>query len=94
MDIHMLNEFLTQILQVIIAIDILGVIAWFVLGARRKASESVEETPVSAVEPVRAPTAWQKLTGKRQPIPATEPGIDQAFGQLRRVLDSYGNSLA
>ena len=92
----MLNEFLTQLLQVIIALDVVGVIAWFILGARRRSEASTATvTPATTAVQADTPSAWQKLTGRRPaPVAARTGGIDQAFGQLRRVLDSYSNGLA
>ncbi len=92
----MLNEFLTHTLQVIIVLDVAGVIAWFVLAARRRNREASVCGPAEAVA---APTTlWGKLTGAA--VPATQTvardsgsSLDQSLSQLRRVLESYRYSL-
>ena len=97
----MLNEFLTHILQVIIVLDVLGLVAYFVLCARRsRMPEAVAAVPAPAPTPAAsrmAPTLWTKLTRSRrlQPAPTRPaPSMDGALCQLRRVLDSYRSSLA
>ena len=94
----MLNEFLTNTLKIIIVLDVLGVVAWFVLAARRPSHKTVMSSPttMTVVSPV---TLWGKLTGsthRLQSAPAQRVGqsLDDSLGQLRRVLDSYRSSLA
>lgn len=93
----MLNDFLTHTLQVIIILDVVGVIAWFVLAARRDRSTSAElPAPSMAVDESLVETsAWQRLTGRpARAAAAPQTGMDDALGQLRQVLDSYRSSLA
>ena len=95
--LNMLNAFLTDMLQVVIVLDILGVVAWFVLSARRAphAADATEQVALTASPKV---TLWSKLTGSRrqmQPAAYAQSGgnLDDALGQLRRVLESYRTSL-
>lgn len=93
----MLNEFLSHMLQVIIVLDVVGIVAWFVLKAKRSPQKAVavdHEMP----GPAAKMTLWSKLTGSRQqlqPARAQAKGksLDDALGQLRRVLESYRGSL-
>ena len=82
----MMDQFLTTILQVVIAIDIIGAIAYFVLGGFK--SKDGEKN--IALEP---PTAsfWSRFLRRRQKalVPATESDFDK----LRRVLYSYEEGL-
>ncbi len=94
----MLNEFLTSTLQIVIVLDVLGVVAWYVLAAWRASPKTVMSSPttMSVASPV---TLWGKLTGSTHPLqsaPAQRVGqsLDDSLGQLRRVLDSYRSSLA
>ncbi len=96
----MLNEFLTHILQVIIVLDVAGVIAWFVLASRRRRSQpAMGATDVATVAgPTTSASLWSKLTGPGRtaelaPARAGAGNINDALQQLRRVLDSYRCSL-
>lgn len=96
----MLNEFLTNTLQVIIVLDVAGVIAWFVLAARRRNREAAPTMAVNAATVGTPETSlWGKLTGatgSAQPVVARTSGssLDQSLHQLRRVLESYRCSLS
>lgn len=94
----MLNEFLTSTLQVVILLDVLGLVAWFVLAARRgahKTATSSEATLRAASEG----TLWSKLTGSRHRLQAGTTvrrvgrSLDDSLAQLRSVLESYRTSL-
>jgi|TARA_B110000263_G_scaffold52188_1_gene43677 hypothetical protein len=98
----MLNEFLTHILQVVIVLDVAGVIAWFVLAARRRSTETasaVQMVGVSQQQPSGVQQSlWGKLTHsapKMQTATAQRSAgsLDESLGQLRRVLDGYGSNL-
>ena len=82
----MMDQFLTTILQVVIAIDIIGAIAYFVLGGLK--SKDGEKNMA-----LEAPTAsfWSRLLRRRQkaPVLATESDFDK----LHRVLYSYEEGL-
>jgi hypothetical protein len=103
----MFNEFLTSTLQVVLVLDVVGVIAYFVLSAARSrtpAPEAAEPASPSPAREQRANPLWHKLIGPRKAAQAAppqaamasirEPSLDSALGQLRRVLDSYRTSLA
>ena len=53
----MFNEFLTTTLQVVIALNVAGLIAYFCLGSRRRPTPTMAET--ITVEP--RPSLWNKL---------------------------------
>ena len=62
----MLNEFLTHMLQVIIVLDVVGLVAYFVLRARRSRDEEIASTTAPA--PVMSRAA--PLCGPSSPAPA------------------------
>jgi len=89
----MFDNFLTSILQVVIVIDILGAIAYFVLGGlkrkKRLALEVSGKESAPEIVPLRQPF-WKRLSLRQpRPVPATEGDFDQ----LRRVLYSYQEGL-
>ncbi|HJP33375.1 MAG TPA: hypothetical protein QGF95_22735 [Candidatus Latescibacteria bacterium] len=53
----MLNEFLTSTLQIVIVLDVAGVIAWFVLAARRAPAKMAPAVAMTAASPDQ-PTLW------------------------------------
>ena len=97
----MLNDFLTHTLQVVILLDVIGIIAWFVLAARRSPEKEAPLTEV-AVTTVNTEThkesLWGKLTGSGRSLQVARAkprqSLDEAFRQLRRVFDDYGRGLA
>ncbi len=96
----MLNEFLTNTLQVIIVLDVVGVIAWFVLLSRRSPhKDSTHQVAHATAVSAPSETLWGKLTGagrQMQPARVRDNGgsMDDALGQLQRVLESYRCSLS
>ncbi|HIG17583.1 MAG TPA: hypothetical protein EYQ31_10020 [Candidatus Handelsmanbacteria bacterium] len=68
----MLNEFLTHTLQIVIVLDVVRVIAWFVLAARRSPQKEADLTTVSVAMAPRQ-TLWGKLTGSGQSLQAVLP---------------------
>ncbi|MBI2505064.1 MAG: hypothetical protein HYW07_17745 [Candidatus Latescibacteria bacterium] len=86
----MMDHFLNSLLQVVIVLDVLGLLAYFALGSLRAKKK---------LAPIQAPAApgfWARL---RQRIPATAMGqrsedLDAALGNLKRVLYSYQQGLA
>ena len=104
----MFNEFLTQTLQVILVLDVVGVVAYFVMSARKRAHKPVFSGDFRS-EPVAAHVSghgslWHKLVPPHRASPALcpnqtlsaiqRPTLESSLGQLRRVLDSYRTSLA
>ena len=79
----MLDHFLTSVLQLVIVIDILGVIAYFVLGGLKRGTTQ----PTASGSPF-----WDRLPWRRPR--AVAPATDGDFSQLRRVLYSYQEGLA
>ena len=80
----MLDQFLTTILHVVIVVDILGVIAYFVVGGLRT-------SPQQEIKPRRTLSVLGWLPWRRpQVVPATE----SEFSKLKRVLYSYKEGLA
>lgn len=96
----MLNEFLSHTLQAVIAIDLVGIVAYFILtGTRRRRPDPVRAAPLPAP---RDPSLWHRLVrtdrqracGPKAASPVADSSLDSAFGQLRRVLDGFGSGLA
>ena len=80
----MFDSFLTSILQIIIVVDILAVVAYFVLGGfKRKGSAKI------------ASPATPKFRFNKKARPATlASNLPDAFGDLKRVLYSFERGLA
>ncbi|HCV23633.1 MAG: hypothetical protein CME13_23295 [Gemmatimonadetes bacterium] len=98
----MFNEFLTTTLQVVIALNVAGLIAYFCLGSRRRPTPTAVEAPGLASS--ADASLWTKLIQPCKKVVETRrpavllasgraPSLDSALGQLRRVLDGYGASL-
>ena len=83
----MLDHFLTSLLQLIIVVDILGAIAYFVLGALKPKprKETVSLHPGESI--------WARLPWLHRPRPVVQAS-DTDFDQLRRILFSYQEGLA
>ena len=79
----MLDQFLTSVLQLVIVVDIIGVIAYFVLGGLKRRSAPSAPSGTSLLD--RLP--WRRPR-------AVVPASDTDFSQLRRVLFSYQEGLA
>lgn len=102
----MFDYFLTSILQIVIVVDILGAIAYFVLGGlkqkRRQALQAVLNEQTVEIVPLRKslrerfassnPFAFLKRCSWIQPRSATANQGD--FDQLRRILYSFQEGLA
>lgn len=81
----MLDHFLSNLLQIVIVIDVLGAIAYFALGALRKKKRG----PV-AIE-IKGPSLWQRIFARQQPQTVA---TDKDFAQLHRVLYGFQDGLA
>ena len=86
----MMDHFLNSLLQIVLVHDVLGLLAYFVLGSLR-----AKKKPASVQVPSE-PGFWARL---RQRFPATaaeQPSedLDAALGNLKRVLYSYQQGLA
>ena len=88
----MLDRFLTSVLEVIIVLDLLGIIAYFVLGGLRSKNSAAERT---AKDPSsKAPPFWQRLPWRRsQPVGETMP-LPDATQSFSRVLYSFEQGLS
>ena len=92
------NDFLTSTLQVVIVLDVLGLVAWFVLAARRPAQKTAIFSEAT-LTPASEGTLWRKLTGPRHQLTAGTrvqrigQSLDDSLAQLRSVLESYRTSL-
>ncbi len=92
------NDFLTSTLQVVIVLDVLGLVAWFVLAARRPAQKTATFSEATLI-PASEGTLWSKLTGPRHQLRAGTrvqrigQSLDDSLAQLRSVLESYRTSL-
>jgi len=90
----MFDHFLTSILQVVIVLDVLGAITYFVLGGlKRRDRKALEKAPAPLalqVEPLQKPF-WKRFFWRQpHPVPATEGD----FTQLQRILYSFREGLA
>ena len=73
----MFEHFLTDLLKIVVALDVLGVVAYFLLGAFGKKS-GVEPRDLSLAEPV---------TSSPSPLVGLSPSVEAGrFGQLRSRL--------
>ena len=82
----MLDHFLNYLLLIVIVIDVLGVIAYFALGALKKKKRG--PIPID----LKGPTLWQRLFARRQK--QTVSASDKDFTQLHRVLYGFQDGLA
>lgn len=88
----MMDHFLNSLLQVVIILDVLGLLAYFVLGSLKS-----KKKPASApVQVLAEPGFWSRL---RQRLPGRVGGqggenLDAALDNLKRVLYSYQQGLA
>ena len=86
----MMDPFLNSLLQIVIILDVLGLLAYFVLGGLKRKKQIV---PVPIPAPA-GPGFWSRL---RQRLPAraeSREELDEALGNLKRVLHSYQQGLA
>ena len=82
----MLDHFLNYLLLIVIVIDVLGVIAYFALGALKKK----KRVPIPI--DLKGPTLWQRLFARQKP--QTVPATDKDFARLQRVLYGFQEGLA
>lgn len=93
----MMDQFLNSLLQIVIVLDVFGLLAYFVIGAlkRRRQGETPAPTPVFALtQPERQPGRWRRLRQRLSFHPGGHEDLDAALGNLRRVLYSYQQGLA
>ena len=82
----MFDHFLTTVLQIIIVIDVLGLIAYFVLGALRP------ETQKQNHSLPRSSSFWHRLPWRNSQAPVA--ATNSEFGKLKEILNSYRQGLA
>ena len=82
----MLDHFLNYLLLIVIAIDVLGAIGYFALGALKKKKHG--PIPID----LKGPTLWQRLFARREQ--QTINASDKDFTQLHRVLYGFQDGLA
>lgn len=85
-----MDHFLTAVLQLVIILDILGVIAYFVLGGLR--SRSRKRLPEPAPVPPSHPSLWDRLRW-RSALGESPETLAPALDNLKRVLYSYQQGL-
>ena len=87
----MLDHFLTSILQITIILDILGAIAYFVLGGFRPRTQKEVKSQTLREHRRTLGALWERLPWRlAQPVPASEIEFDQ----LKSILYSYQEGLA
>ena len=89
----MMDHFLNSLLQVVIILDVLGLLAYFVLGGLKRQKKAI---PAPVVQVPDGPGFWSRL---RQRLPVQVGGqggenLDLALDNLKRVLYSYQQGLA
>ena len=82
----MFDHFLTTVLQIIIVVDVLGLIAYFILGALRPETQK-QNLPL----PQRTPF-WNRLPWRNSQ--AQVVATSSEFGKLKQILHSYREGLA
>lgn len=88
----MMDNFLNSLLQVVIILDVLGLLAYFVLGSLKTKTKAAP-APVQVLAP---PGFWSRLR-ERLPVQMGGQGgenLDAALDNLKRVLYSYQQGLA
>lgn len=88
----MMDQFLNSLLQVVVILDVLGLLAYFVLGTLKR-QKKVVPTPIQLPA---EPGFWSRL---RERLPRRIGGaggenLDVALDNLKRVLYSYQQGLA
>jgi len=88
----MMDQFLSSLLQVVIVLDVVGLLAYFALGALKRRRKSV---PAPAPVPVVArPGWWQRVRQRLSFRPGSQEDLEASLHNLRRVLHSYQQGLA
>ncbi|MBM3280677.1 MAG: hypothetical protein FJY95_21755 [Candidatus Handelsmanbacteria bacterium] len=88
----MMDQFLSALLQIVILLDVVGLLAYFVLGALKRRRESVP-APAS-VAAVARPGWWQRVRQRLSFPPGSQEDLEASLHNLRRVLHSYKQGLA
>lgn len=88
----MMDHFLNSLLQVVIILDVLGLLAYFVLGSLKSKKKALP----APVQVPAGPGFWSRL---RERLPAWAGGqggenLEDALDNLKRVLYSYQQGLA
>ena len=105
----MFNDFLSSLLQIVIVIDVIGVVAYFVLTALRPRETETPRAPAPQPAPgqsrsdrgprlallTRVRTSLGRLVPRRRGRGqhTTSEGLEASFDRLRRVLNSYQEGL-
>jgi hypothetical protein len=93
------DHLLTSVLQVVIVLDVLGLVAYFLLGGlkSRRQRKALQLAPVPVDAPASARSLFHGLSWRRAPSAAAVPAavsLEVAYADLRRVLDGYHEGLA
>ena len=72
----MFEHFLTDLLKVVILLDVLGVVAYFLMGAVRPR--------LKPIEPIAGNSLWEKLSSRNR-MPLVTRMRYRAFGRLRSL---------
>lgn len=87
-----MDQFLTHLLQIVIVLDVVGALAYFLLGTLRRAKRTEAQQPQAA--PLLSPSSlwgelWLRLRPRRRfaPVPARD------MERLRSVLYSFEEGL-
>ena len=99
----MFDEFLTSLLKVVIVVDIVGAMAYFVLGALKRSKRQAQEPAAAADtrQPISRRHWWSpqlalsRLQAIRWPRRKPRPvaATDSDFVRLRRILNSFQEGL-
>ena len=89
----MMDHFLNSLLQIVIVLDLLGLLAYFVLGALKRRKQAAEPVPALVMVEQR-PGLWTRFRQRLSFHPGGQEDVDAALDNLRRVLYSYQQGLA
>jgi len=83
----MVDTLLTYLLHIFIGLDVLGALALFILGAKRRSARRLANSSETSCVPVHSTGFFASLRGRFSSVPARE------MDRLRSVLYSFEEGL-
>ncbi|MCC7263302.1 MAG: hypothetical protein IT369_12355 [Candidatus Latescibacteria bacterium] len=91
----MMDHFLNSLLQIVIVLDLLGLLAYFALSALKRRKQAAEPVALPAMALVEErPGLWTRFRQRLSFRPGGQEDVEAALDNLRRVLYSYQQGLA